>query len=131
MQCRLLRRSDAGAWSAFLLPTRCGRRAVANCQSNNVSILKNNGNGNFVSRIDYDTGWGPYSVMFGDVNDDGFVTNVDYAVARRLTLGIFQWEDYDVDNMDVNRDGQLNNSDWAYIRRYVLNISGFENLPNQ
>jgi hypothetical protein len=65
----------------------------------------------------------------GDLNDSATVTNSDWVIGRRLTLGIFNWEDYNVDNMDVNRDGLLTNADWVILRRYTLSLSGFELLP--
>ncbi|PJA26533.1 MAG: hypothetical protein CO189_10465 [candidate division Zixibacteria bacterium CG_4_9_14_3_um_filter_46_8] len=44
--------------------------AVANRYSNNVSILKNNGNGTFLEPINYDAGDGPYSVFCADFDGD-------------------------------------------------------------
>ena len=65
----------------------------------------------------------------GDLNQSGTVTNTDWVIGRRLTLGLFPWENYNIDNMDVNRDGLLNNTDWVILRRYTLKMSGFEYLP--
>jgi subtilisin family serine protease len=65
----------------------------------------------------------------GDLNDSGTVTNSDWVIGRRLTLGIFSWDDYNVNNMDVNRDGLLTNSDWVILRRYTLSLTGFDLLP--
>jgi hypothetical protein len=65
----------------------------------------------------------------GDLNDSGGVTNSDWVIGRRLTLGIFNWADYNVDNMDVNRDGLLTNADWVILRRYTLSIVPFDLLP--
>jgi hypothetical protein len=65
----------------------------------------------------------------GDLNDSATVTNSDWVIGRRLTLGIFDWEDWNVDNMDVNRDGLLTNADWVILRRYTLSLSGFDILP--
>ena len=45
-----------------------GDLAVANRNSNNVSILLNNGNGTFALAVNYDTGDGPSSVFFVDVD---------------------------------------------------------------
>jgi hypothetical protein len=65
----------------------------------------------------------------GDLDNSGTVTNADWVIGRRLTLGIFSWDDYNVDNMDVNRDGNLTNADWTILRRYTLSVEGFEYLP--
>jgi dienelactone hydrolase len=45
--------------------------AVANGNSNNVSILLGNGNGTFQTHVDYPTGAQPTSVAIGDFNRDG------------------------------------------------------------
>jgi beta-lactamase superfamily II metal-dependent hydrolase len=65
----------------------------------------------------------------GDLNDSGTVTNADWVIGRRLTLGIFDWADWNVDNMDVNRDGKLTNADWVILRRFTLSLPGFDELP--
>ncbi len=53
--------------------------AVANCYSGNVSILKNNGDGTFQTKVDYAAGYGPYSVFCADLDGD---TDLDLAVAN-------------------------------------------------
>jgi uncharacterized repeat protein (TIGR03803 family) len=45
--------------------------AVANLNSNNVSVLRGNGDGTFQPRVDYPVGSAPRSVAIGDVNGDG------------------------------------------------------------
>ena len=45
--------------------------AVANQNSDNVSVLLNNGDGQFADRVDYATGDGPYSVFISDLDGDG------------------------------------------------------------
>jgi len=53
--------------------------AVANRESNNVSILKNNGDGTFQTKVDYGAGHHPYSVFCADLDGDG---DLDLAVAN-------------------------------------------------
>jgi hypothetical protein len=53
--------------------------AVANGASNNVSILKNNGNGTFQSAVNYGAGDYPFSVFCADLDGD---TDLDLAVAN-------------------------------------------------
>ena len=53
--------------------------AVANCDSNNVSVLLGNGNGTFQAAVNYAAGTYPSSVAVGDFNGDG---KADLAVAN-------------------------------------------------
>jgi hypothetical protein len=53
---------------------------VVNRTSNNVSILKNNGDGTFQNKVDYDVGDYPVSVFCADLDGDG---DLDLAVANR------------------------------------------------
>ena len=53
--------------------------AVANYNSNNVSILKNNGDGTFQTKVDYGAGGYPVSVFCADLDGD---TDLDLAVAN-------------------------------------------------
>jgi FG-GAP-like repeat len=45
--------------------------AVANANSNSVSVLLGNGDGTFQAPRNFDTGIGPLSVVVGDFNGDG------------------------------------------------------------
>jgi|GEM_PF-3369262 len=56
--------------------------AVANSLSDNVSILKNNGDGTFQTRVDYDVNDQPYSVFCADLDGD---LDLDLAVANSLS----------------------------------------------
>jgi hypothetical protein len=53
--------------------------AVANYNSNTVSVLLGNGNGTFAAAVNYGTGSFPLSVAIGDLNGDG---RLDLAVAN-------------------------------------------------
>ena len=53
--------------------------AVANGLSNNVSILKNNGDGTYQGAVNYDVGEDPFSVFCADLDGDG---DLDLAVAN-------------------------------------------------
>ena len=53
--------------------------AVANADSNNVSILLGKGDGTFLAAVNYAAGKGPTSVTAGDWNGDG---KLDLAVAN-------------------------------------------------
>jgi hypothetical protein len=53
--------------------------AVANISSNNVSILTNDGSGNFTLKGNVGVGSGPYGLSFGDIDGDG---DIDIAVTN-------------------------------------------------
>jgi outer membrane protein assembly factor BamB len=59
--------------------------AVANYYSDNVSILKNNGDGTFQSKVDYGAGDGPSYVFCADLDGD---LDVDLAVANELGANV-------------------------------------------
>src|SRR5205807_821838 len=59
--------------------------AVANTNSNNVSILLGTGFGNFSAATNFAVGSGPLSVVVGDVNGDGIL---DLAVATQVGVSI-------------------------------------------
>jgi len=66
--------------------------AVANYNSNNVSIIRNtsvSGTVSFASKVDLTTGAGPYSVSIGDIDGDG---KSDWAVANlgSNTVSVFR-----------------------------------------
>ena len=46
---------------------------VANRDNDTVSVLLNNGDGTFATRVDYDVGNGPRSVAVGDLNGDAWL----------------------------------------------------------
>jgi hypothetical protein len=68
--------------------------AVANFGSDNVSILKNNGNGTFQSALNYSVGTNPLSLFCADLDGDG---DLDLAVANTAS--------YDVSILKNNGNG--------------------------
>jgi hypothetical protein len=69
---------------------------VTNYLSDNVSILKNNGNGAFQSAVSYGAGDGPISVFCADLDGDG---NLDLAVGN--------WDSDSVSILKNNGDGSF------------------------
>ena len=59
--------------------------AVANEESNNLSVLLGNGDGTFQAGVNYVAGMGPNSVAVGDFNGDG---KLDLAVANAYGGGV-------------------------------------------
>jgi len=59
--------------------------AIANYASDNVSILKNNGEGTFQAKVDYPTGDNPNSVFCADLDGD---SDLDLAVPNRFSHSI-------------------------------------------
>jgi hypothetical protein len=53
--------------------------AVANVDTNNVSVLLGNGDGTFATAVNYDAGTNPHAVISGDFNHDG---KLDLATAN-------------------------------------------------
>src|SRR5437667_249170 len=59
--------------------------AVADYNSNNVSVLLGNGNGTFQAAVNYPAGTYPSSVAIGDLNGDG---KPDLVVANEVTNNV-------------------------------------------
>jgi hypothetical protein len=58
---------------------------VANNDSDNVSVLLNNGDGTFAAQVKYAAGYGPISVAIADLDRDG---ELDLAVANQPTENV-------------------------------------------
>jgi hypothetical protein len=84
--------------------------AVANLGSNNVSILKNNGDGTFQPEVTYNTGGSPYSLFCADLDGDGDLDlvvansgNNKVSVLKNNGNGTFQAKvDYDAGSKPVS-----------------------------
>ena len=95
--------------------------AVANYNSNSLSVFINNGDGTFAAKVDYATGSNPHAVTADDFDGDG---NLDIAVANNAsnTMSIFTnngdgtfaakvdysglASPYDIQSGDLNGDGR-------------------------
>jgi hypothetical protein len=60
---------------------------VANCNSNSVSVLRNNGNGSFAPAVTYPVGSGPDDVTLGDFDTDGHL-DIASANARSNNVSV-------------------------------------------
>jgi hypothetical protein len=58
----------------------------------------------------------------GDLNGDGNVNSIDFAVLRLHLLGSTPLTGTYLSNADVNRDGSVNSIDFAFMRQYLLGM---------
>ena len=74
--------------------------------------------------IDKATGITSATVLVGDVNGDGSVTNADAALLKRYVAG---WSvSIDRNAADLNRDGSVTNADAALLNRYIAGWAGYD-----
>ncbi|WP_010680972.1 SGNH/GDSL hydrolase family protein [Acetivibrio cellulolyticus] len=62
----------------------------------------------------------PPSIIYGDVNGNGNVDSIDFALVRKYILGMDT--PVSISNGDVNGDGSINSIDFALIRQFILGI---------
>jgi hypothetical protein len=58
----------------------------------------------------------------GDLNDDGNVNSIDFALLRLHLIGEAPLAGKSLSNADVNGDGSVNSIDFAFVRQYLLGI---------
>ena len=56
----------------------------------------------------------------GDVNGDGEIDAVDYAMVKRAVLGTFDLTEEQMKFADIDNDGEITAIDYAMIKRHVL-----------
>lgn len=66
-------------------------------------------------------GDGDYGTL-GDLNDDGKVNSIDFALLRMHLLGMTPLSEKALPNADVDKNGTINSIDFALIRKYLLGI---------
>jgi|GEM_PF-2757113 len=74
--------------------------------------------------IDMDAVPASATILVGDVNGDGSVTNADVALLKRYVAG---WSvSIDLNAADINRDGSVTNADAALLSRYIGGWAGYD-----
>ena len=63
----------------------------------------------------------PKQVSYGDINDDGVINSLDYALLGRHILELSA-PNANLDNADLNGDGIINSLDATILSRYLLEI---------
>lgn len=62
----------------------------------------------------------PETYLVGDVNGDGKIDAVDYAMVKRIVLGTYKPSEEQLIRADVNGDGKVTALDYAMLKRMVL-----------
>jgi len=71
-----------------------------------------------------------HALLYGDVNDDGFVNIQDVVLVMQHTLDFEKLADYQKLHADVNNDGIINIFDLSLIMQKTLGlVEGFPGLP--
>lgn len=87
-----------------------------------------------INKVKFETVNGVVSVkdvLYGDVNGDGRVNNIDRV---HLTRYLAKWADYqeiNLANADVNDDGKVNNIDKVVLTRHLAKWNDYAVLPCQ
>ncbi len=64
----------------------------------------------------------------GDLNGDGKVSSLDYALVKRAVLGKYELSDGQFAAADVNDDGRVNALDYMIVKRVVLGTALFPHI---
>ncbi|NLL04858.1 MAG: cellulosome protein dockerin type I [Clostridiaceae bacterium] len=72
-------------------------------------------------------GGGSSSIIYGDVNGDGYVDSIDFGLMRKYFLGILGMTDaFPILNgekaADLDGDGDVTSMDFGYLRKYLLGL---------
>ncbi|RCX17108.1 dockerin type I repeat protein [Anaerobacterium chartisolvens] len=62
---------------------------------------------------------GGADILYGDLNNDGQVNSVDFALLKKYLLGMGD-DGIILENADVNKDGTVNSIDFANLKLYLL-----------
>ena len=62
-------------------------------------------------------------VIYGDMNGDGKISNVDLVMLQKQILGINQLEGVYALAADAGKDGRISNKDLVMLQKHILNIS--------
>ena len=60
------------------------------------------------------------AVLYGDINGDGRITTLDYAMLKRYVMKKLALTETQLLGADANRDGRVNALDYALLKRHVL-----------
>jgi len=91
-----------------------------------VTILKNNGDGTFQTKVDYDAGEQHYSVFCIDLDGD---LDLDIATANSWSNNVSILRNLSIFTLgDVNANGKIDLADVIYLANYILK-GGFSPVP--
>lgn len=124
-----------GTYVTGITPGTGAETVVANVQAANctVKVLKadgteNTGNVGTGNKITvYDAGGTVIKqyevVVYGDINGDGKISNVDVVLAQKQILGITSQSGCYLEAANTSRDGGISNKDIVILQKHILGIS--------
>ena len=62
----------------------------------------------------------PREYVKGDINGDGKLTSVDYAMLKRYILGTYTLTKEQLERADITGDGHITSKDYAMLKRIIL-----------
>ncbi|MBO5070763.1 MAG: cadherin-like beta sandwich domain-containing protein [Roseburia sp.] len=62
-------------------------------------------------------------VIYGDINGDGKISNVDFVLLQKQILGITLQSGSYLEAANTSRDGGVSNKDFVILQKHILNIS--------